>query len=388
MSKDGYPHFSQAEMDRRFAAARAIMDEKGVDALLIFGHSGNRRHYQADVHYFAQVALFHESYLLVPRTGEPKLWTTHNNHYPNACELTSIQDVGQVHRNIGAAATMANELKARGIGEGQLGLVGQFFYQDIDGLRRELPNATMIDLSLPIKRLRSRKSAEEIGWQRKAALGCDAVMEALRRELRPGVAERDIQTLAESAARAAGCEFTFLYLNSTQMTASDSCVPNQMWSHRKLQAGDVINTELTVNYGMYCSQILRPFFLGEPTEQYRQIYRTMKDTYETLWATVRPGTTMQQLYDVSLMIRDAGYTTVDGVAHGFGVDIQPPSGVPNGFKPPMHPGDALAEGMTFVIQPNPTTQDKKAGMQLGDMGLVTATGFENMHKYPAEVTIL
>jgi len=388
MSKDGYPHFSPAEMARRFDAARAIMDDKGVDALLVFGHSGNRRHYQADVHYFAQVALFHESYLMIPRTGEPKLWTTHNNHYLNACELTSIEDVGQVHRSVGAAATMAGELKARGLGEGRLGLVGPFFYQDIDGLRKELPNATMSDLSLPIKRLRSRKSADEIAWQRKAALGCDAVMEALKRELRPGVAERDIQTIAETAARAAGCEFTFLYLNSTPMAASESCVPNQMWSHRKLRPGDVINTELTVNYGMYCSQILRPFFLGAPTEQYQHIYRTMKDTYDALWATVKHGTTLQELYEVSLMIRDAGYTTVDGIAHGFGVDIQPPSGVPYKFIPPNDPNETLDEGMTFVIQPNPTTKDHKAGMQLGDLGLVTATGFENMHRYPAEVTAL
>lgn len=387
MSNEGYPHFSRAEMDRRFAAARDIMDEKGVDALLIFGHSGNRRHYQADVHYFAQIALFHESYLLVPRNGEPKLWTTHNNHFPNARELTSIEDIGQVHRQVGTAATIAPELKARGIA-GRLGLVGQFFYHDIDGLRKELPDAKLVDLSLAVKRLRARKSAEEIAWQRKAALGCDAVMETLKRELRPGVAERDIQTMAESAARAAGCEFTFLYLNSTQMAASDSCVPNQMWSHRKLQAGDVINTELTVNHGMYCSQILRPFFLGEPTEQYSRIYRTTKDTYDTIWRMIRPGTTMQEIYDVSLMIREAGYTTVDGVAHGFGVDIQPPSGVPADFKSPAHPGEALAEGMTFVIQPNPTTLDRKAGMQLGDMGLVTATGFENMHRYPAEVTVL
>lgn len=388
MSTEGYPYFSDTEMARRFAAARAIMEEKGLEALLIFGHSGNRRHYQADVHYFAQIALFHESYLLIPRSGDPVLWTTHNNHYPSACKLTTIAQVEKVKRTVGAAATLAQELTRRGLDKARLGLVGPFFYQDVDGLRKALPGAVMSDQSGAIKNLRARKSAEEITWQRKAALGCDAVMDALKRELRPGVAERDIQTLAESAARAAGCEFTFLYLNSTPMAASDSCVPNQLWSHRKLQAGDVINTELTVNYGMYCSQILRPFYLGDPTPQYQHIYDTMKKAYDTLWATVRAGVTVQELYETSLMIRDAGYDTVDGVGHGFGVDIQPPAGIPNGFNPPINSTDVLEEGMTYVIQPNPTTKDYKAGMQLGDMGLVTATGFENMHRYPAEVTAL
>lgn len=388
MSNEGYPHFSDAEMARRFAAARDIMDEKGLDALLVFGHSGNRRHYQADVHYFTEVALFHESYLLIPREGEPLLWTTHSNHYPNALELTSLKHVARMHRSVGSANTMAQELTRRGLAKTRLGLVGPFFYQDIDGLRKALPEAVMTDASMAIKRLRSRKSAEEISWQRKAALGCDAVMETLKRELRPGVEERDIQTIAETAARAAGCEFTFLYLNSTQMSASESCVPSQLWSRRKLRAGDVINTELTVNYGMYCSQILRPFFMGEPTAQYVKINDIMKKTYDRLWSTVRAGVTVQELYDVSLMIRDAGLTTVDGVSHGFGVDIQPPSSVPNDFRAPASPGDVLEDGMTYVVQPNPTTPDCKAGMQLGDMGLVTKTGFENMHKYPAEVTVL
>lgn len=385
MSTEGYPHFTKAEMARRFTAARAMMDEKGLDAMLLFGHSGNRRHYQANIHYFAEVALFHEAYMLLPREGEPLLWTTHNNHFPNACELTSLK---HLERTEGAAQSIAKELTSRGLAKGRVGLAGQFFFQDVDGLRSALPELAITDISLAIKRLRSHKSAEEILWQRKAALGCDAVMEALKRDLRPGVAERDIQTMAEAAARAAGCEFTFLYLNSTQMSASDSCVPNQMWSHRKLQAGDVINTELTVNYGMYCSQILRPFFLGDPTPQYVSIYDTMKATYDKLWSTVRAGVTLQEIYEVSLMIRDAGLTTVDSIGHGFGVDIQPPAGVPDRFHPPVPADDVLEEGMTYVIQPNPTTLDFKAGMQLGDMGLVTKTGFENMHKFPAEVTVL
>ena len=53
-----------------------------------------------------------------------------------------------------------------------------------------------------------------------------------------------------------GCQPNFLYLNSTPMAASESCVPNQILSRRKLQMGDVINTELTVSYGMYSAQLL------------------------------------------------------------------------------------------------------------------------------------
>lgn len=388
MSNEGHPRFSDAEVARRFDAARALMDDKGLDALVIFGHSGNRRHYQADVHYFSNVALFHESYVVIPRNGEPVLYSTHNNHHQNARELSVIPDIRKVTRAKGVPEVLGGDLDRMGLGKARLGMAGPFFYQDMDGLRRRLPEARMTDVSMALRRIRSRKSAEELDWQRKAAVGCDRVMEALRREIRPGIEEREILIIAENAAWDAGCAPTFLYLNSTPMAASETCVPNQLWSRRKIRRGDVINTELTVNYGMYCSQILRPFFLGEPTPQYQAINDLMMRAYRELCGAIKAGTTAGELYDISLMIREAGYSTVDGIAHGFGVDIQPPSGVPNGFNPPPFPDDVLEEGMTYVVQPNPVTPDEKAGMQLGDMGVVTATGFEVVHRYPAEVTVL
>lgn len=388
MSTEGHPRFSEEEMQRRHKAARTIMEEMGIDALLIFGHSGNRRHYQADVHYFSELALFHECYLLLPLKGDPVIWTTHNNHYPNAREHTRIPDIRRASRRPGAGTVVAQELKKRGFDKSRIGMVGDFFYREVDKIRDNLPDMAMVDATGRIKRLRMRKSSEEIAYQRIAAKGCDAVMETLRREIRPGIEERDILIMSENAAWDAGCAPTFLYLNSTQMADSDSCVPNQLWSRRKIRSGDVINTELTVNYAMYCSQILRPFFVGDPTAEYARIYEVMKNAYDSLCACVRAGTTLGELYEVSLQIRDAGFTTVDGISHGFGVDIQPPSGLPHDFMPPLDPEEVIEDGTTLVIQPNPTTKDFTAGMQLGDMGLVTAAGFENMHSFPAEVTRL
>lgn len=387
MSTEGYPRFSQGEIDRRHAAARAIMEERGVEALLVFGHSGNRRHYQADVHYFAEVATFHESYLLIPRVGEPVFWTTHNNHFPNASELSRIPDMRKASRKDGSGKVIAEELRKRGYEKARIGMVGSFFYQEVDKMREMLPDMAMVDLSLPVKLLRTRKSAEELVYQRKAAEGCDAVMNALKAAIRPGVEERDLLIVSENAAWEAGCSPTFLYLNSSSMANSDSCVPNQLLSRRKIQMGDVINTELTVNYGLYCSQILRPFFVGEPTPQYQRIYDVMIKTYREMCAATRAGVAADELVAITRQIEAAGLKTVDGAGHGFGVDIQPPS-LPQGFRAASPAGYVFEANTTVVLQPNPATQDEKAGMQIGDMGLVTEAGFEIMHSYPADVTRL
>lgn len=382
MSAEGHPTFSSGEMERRHRAVEALCAEHGLDALLLFGHSGSRRHYQADVHYLANVAPYHESYALIQAGRAPLLWITHHNHYASAKEVACVEDVRRISRT--PHVQILEELRGRGLDHSRVGLVGPFFYQEIDAVRAGLPEVKWSDVSLPYRRVRVRKSEEELVFQRKAAAGTDAVMAAIRGALRPGVEERDLLVLSEEVAWQQGCTPNFLYLSSTPMNASQSCVPNQHLSRRKLRAGDVINTELTVSYGMYSAQLLRPFFLGEPTPQYARLYEVLKRVHDKMAAAMRGGTSMQALYEISLEFRDEGYTTVDGVMHGFGVDILPPGMAPD-FQPPP-PEMKLERDSTVVLQPNPTTADEKVGMQLGQMGLVTDAGFVSMHASPAEVT--
>jgi len=383
MSNEGLPRFSDGEMARRLGAARALAERKGVEALLLFGHSGSRRHYQADIHYVSEVAPYHEAYCLVPVNGDPVLWITHHNHFASARELSRISDVRRGTRD--AASVIAAELGKRGLGTGRIGLVGPMFYQEHGRLLAALPQASWTDLSAAFKLLRIKKSAEELAWQRVAAAGCDRVMAALHAAIRPGIEERELLVLSEQVAWQFGCQPNFLYLNSTSMKASESCVPNQNLSRRKLQMGDVINTELTVSYGMYSAQLLRPFFLGEPTPEYAHLYGVLKRSHDLLAEAMKPGVTLDHLREVSLEIQRGGYTTVDGLMHGFGVDILPPALGPR-FAPPPAPY-ALETDVTIVLQPNPTTADERMGMQLGQMGLITESGYVSMHSSPAEVTI-
>jgi hypothetical protein len=51
MSAELYPRFSAGEFKRRHAAARALMESEGVNALVMYGDSGVSRHNHADIHY-------------------------------------------------------------------------------------------------------------------------------------------------------------------------------------------------------------------------------------------------------------------------------------------------------------------------------------------------
>ena len=381
MSAEGIPRFTNAEFARRHFAAKKLMETSGVDALLVFGHSGRRRHNQADVYYLTGCAPQHESYALFPTKGDPVLFVTHHNHHASAKDVSVVPDVRRAHKR--PAHQLVEEMKAKGLDKARIGLVGTFFYQDMDGLRAGLPGATFKDVSDAFRLVRLVKSEEELAFQRKAAAGCDAIIEAFRREIRPGVTEHDLLVLSEEVAWKAGCEPDFLYLSSTPMRDSRYCVPNQNVSKRKIMMGDVINTELTVAYGLYSAQILRPFFLGEPTKDYERIREVMVKAYKRMAAVSRPGKTAQDIHEASGYIESCGLTTVDGVAHGFGIDLLPPSIRSPSFDPPAPL--TLTRNMTLVLQPNPTTKDEMMGMQVGDMGLVTDDGYKSMHASPNDV---
>lgn len=381
MSSIGIPRFTDAEMDRRLRAVRELIGREGLDGLLVFGHSGGRRHYQADVHYLTNVAPHHECYLLITPEDEPVLYTTHYNHLASARECSFVADVRRSGRR--PAGEIAGDIRQRLSDRARVGLVGSIFYQDVDELRAALPAATWRDVTFAYKMVRSRKSAEELEATRKAAAGTDAVMHALAREVRPGIEERELLVLSEEVAWKSGCEPHFLYLNSTPMAHSESCVPNQNISRRKLQMGDVVNTELSASYNFYSAQILRPFFLGEPTPEYARLYDVAKRVHDRISGILRPGATSREVWEATAEIEESGYTTVDGTLHGFGVDILPPGIRSRGFEPPID--FTFEENMTFVVQPNPTTRDERMGVQIGELGLVTATGFEPLHAIPAEL---
>ncbi len=381
MSAEGIPRFTNAEIARRQFAAKKLMEEQGVAALLVFGHSGRRRHNQADVYYLTNCAPQHESYALVPAKGDPTLFVTHYNHLASAKDVSAVADVRRAHKR--PAHQLADEISKRGLSSARIGLVGTFFYQDIDGLRAELPGVTFKDVSDAFRLLRLTKSEEELAFQRKASAGCDAIIAAFTREIRPGLEERDLLVMSEEVAWKAGCEPDFIYLSSTPMKASKYCVPNQNVSRRKLMMGDAINTELTVAYGLYSSQILRPFYLGEPTAEYERIRAVMVEAYDRMRAVCVPGRTAQDIHEASGYIEAQGLTTVDGVAHGFGIDLLPPSIRSPSFDPPVPL--TLRRNMTLVLQPNPTTKDELMGLQVGDMGLITEEGYKSMHATPNDV---
>jgi len=364
-----YPRFSDAEMARRQAALAQVMARAGVDHLLLCGE----QRAGTGVGWLTGWPTTTEAYVIVAPAEPQVMFMEWYNHWPLARKLARDTEVrwGE-HRGIDL---VIDELKRRGAK--RVGFMGPLGYSKAKKL--EAVFGAPADLNREYVGLRLVKSREEIDWMRIGAALTDLAIAALRAEAKPGLTERELGAICEAAYHPHGGVTYIHYFLVTPMASPEYCVPRQLASNRKVQRGDVIATEITAQFFEYPGQILRTFTVGEPAPLFQRLYETAAAAFDAVTSVVRHGTTMREIIDAASVIEDAGFTIYDDLVHGFGGGYFPPvlgsRSRPAGPLPDM----TFQAGMTCVVQPNVVTPDLKAGVQVGELILVTETGFERMH---------
>jgi Xaa-Pro dipeptidase len=94
------------------------------------------------------------------------------------------------------------------------------------------------------------------------------------------------------------------------------------------------------------------------------------------------GRDTRQVIDAARVIEESAFTIIGDLLYGYGGCYLPPI-LGSNSRPSAHvPDEPFRAGMVVVIQPNVVTPDGKAGVQTGDMVLITETGIEPMHAVP------
>lgn len=392
-----YPRFSEDEFERRRSAVRAMMDDRGVDALIMYGNSGISRRYQANVYYLSNYLDHHHNYLVFfADPGEdPALFIGLPSHLPTAEAWSVIDDTRTGGRN--PPEKIVDRI--RDAGAETVGLVGprashgitlpHAHHEAIDGAL----DADLTDVSAAYERVRAVKSDEEVEWLRRGAAFTDLAMEALADAVEPGATELEVKAELEYAYLREGGDSHISFLSSTPMDDPEpgKCLHWKQASTRPIREGDVLNTELGAGYWAYTGQLQRTFAVGrEPTERYRDLHDVAEATYEAVLDALVPGNTAEDLLRAAEPLIESEYTIYDALVHGFGVDILPPM-LSRTDVEAAKSGDysidapfELRENMVIVVQPNPITRDERYGVQAGDAVLVTDDGPERLHEYPLE----
>jgi Xaa-Pro aminopeptidase len=357
-----------------------MMADEEADVLAVYGNSALSRHNQADVHYLSGFLGNRNNYVVLPVTGDPVLFAQSHNHVPNAREVSAIETRWG---GVSSARTVAEFVRTSHPGAGRLGYVGPVPVHDYLAWQRALGGWRLKDITGPFRRLRLRKSPEELEWLREGAALTDAAITNLIEKVTPGMREYHLGALIEEAALARGGLPHLAYISSTSQDSSDVCVPRQNLSGRVVRQGDVINTEISVSFGGYSGQLHRPIFIqAEPNRMYQRLWDVALEAYTQCCAILRPGATTEEVLDAADVIHARGFTINDGLLHGFGIGLLPPSVRTRQTEQEPHAPFVFEQDMCVVVQPNVVTADERAGVQLGNLLTITATGSECLHQVP------
>ncbi len=237
------------------------------------------------------------------------------------------------------------------------------------------------DVTAMMEPLLLRKSPAETEAVRRASAMADEGYRVFREAARVGRAEYELVADVEAFFRSRGCPDNFQILGSGGVEVRGMHPPGE----RRLQAGDLVTTELTPCIEGYYAQICRTLVIGEPTPVQAKVFRLFNDAMEAGIDAVRPGTTAgavaRALNDV---FREHGlgdyvtseYTRVRGHALGLGT----------GQKPSLlEDVDMVLEpDMTLIVHPNTYHPDVGYFVH-GDMLRVTETGCEVLCRTPREL---
>jgi Xaa-Pro aminopeptidase len=312
--------------------------------------------------------------------GEPDaMFVQHVNHAPMARRIAERAEVAWGGgSSIGAAAAV---LEKRGARAGKVGVIGPMTFEQHAMLAEKF--GAIGNLNRRYTRLRQVKSAEEIDWMRIGAALTDRGMMALRDGLRPEMSERDLADLVERAYIALGGTNVIHFFGVTSMAKPDLGVPTQFVGNRNVARGDIVFAEISAAFWEHPGQVLRSFAVdAEPTKLYRDLHAVADATFDAVAAVLKDGALPQQVIEASRPIEEAGFTIIDDLLHGYGGGYLPPI-LGSKSRPSAHvPDEPFRAGMIVVIQPNVVTPDGKAGVQTGEMVLITKTGIEPFHAIP------
>jgi len=337
---------SRSEFEQRLQRVRKKISERNIDALIIYSQKRGHVRYVSGYspNYHTNSAL-----CLLPLKQEPTLWIKFAFDLPRAKATSWLEDIRVAsYEDTRALVTeCAGAVRQLGLERGRIGLVASDLGVDEmsvsldESIRNEMPKVQFEPASDILNSIRLIKSTAEIKHIRRAAQLADAVVDALRKAIRPGKSDLSAVVSAEQVARKEGARCDIIIsTNSTKLAFP----PSGANFHKK----SVITCEITIELNGYWVQVCRTLSVGRPAPEQQRVFAVSRSAYEAGLAAARCGNTVATVWHAihDSISRDGCKDWVQyGPGHGVGLDLPE-------LYPIDHNCDArLDRGMVFIVHP-------------------------------------
>lgn len=375
------PHYSAAERDRRLALANALMDQEGVDALIVYGDREGA--FPAS---FAPDTYFTNdrpgSIVILPRGGQPIAVVFLTTVVEDHIQARARRSGGWVKpENIFVGKMGANIVEIIediGLDSAAFGVIGLEPYPPFyfDGampyntwatILEDLPGASFKAVGNAFFAMTAVKSEEEIAVLKWSAATGEAMCAAMRDATRPGVRENEIYAAAmEACAQHAGLSTVLLMGSGPEFVGWGP--PSWLYrpeAPRVIAEGDVVLGEVFASFGMLETQHQPAIAVGDVHADFERAAEAARRSYEAGVATLKAGATFGDVVAaMNAPMRAANAWHVHPLVHsispfgliGVGDRLADLPEVADYGKvlmiPSMGLDTVLEPGMVFAMEPN------------------------------------
>ena len=342
--------FSKGDMERRWTRARAMMADRGLDALLVT----NEENFQYFTGTTGSLGLHYSvtrpSVLVFPLNGEPVAIVGEViSHSVRATtylsDVRGYEDVRSFPESMVVDAINGLEGKVGRVGvelgqEQRMGIpVGDYL-----SIANALPNVKFEDAADIIVKLRMVKTPEEVAYMQQAADITGRARQRLFDLVVPGMTERDVvRKLRQLILEEGGDRTSFVHL----ISGSPPC-HTQHHLDRPLEKGNVLYVDTGAYARYYTVDYARLASLGRASNADKRAHGVLLEANDRMIEALKPGVTCAELHKIAAdYIIGEGYDLVPAgrMGHGQGILFTEP--------PSINPEDhtVLEEGMIISTEP-------------------------------------
>jgi Xaa-Pro aminopeptidase len=386
---------STAELERRWAAVRAAMKDRKIDALLMQSNNdfmGGYVKYFTDVPatngYPVTVVFPADERMTVigqgpmgvvrefgPQGDPVRRGTARFMGMPSyaSCPYTAEYD-----------AQLAEKALERCAG-GTVGLLGTaaMSFALGDYLRRKLARAKFVDASDMVDRIKAVKSAEELDAIRRTAAQQDKAMEETFAAIRPGMTELQVAAVAEHAGHKYGSE-QGLFLAGSGPVGTAAIFANRYQQNRVLREGDQFTILIENNGpGGFYTELGRTCVLGKASQEMKDEFAFVLEAQKFTLDRMVPGAKCSEIFaEYNAFMKKNGRPEEKRLhAHGQGYDMVE--------RPLIRHDETMTIGKNMNMVCHPAYVTERTYSWCCDNFLIGDTGVaEKLHRFPQKIVEL
>jgi Xaa-Pro aminopeptidase len=325
---------SQAELTRRWNAVRRAMTHRGIDAVVMQNTNdwlGGYVKWFTDLpanNGYPRTVVFHaDAPMSVVEMGPSDIRRqfspeeTLHRGVGDMLHTPSFTSIGYTdHDDIRLTIEMLRRHGNRSIGLITPGALPHAF---VSALKEQFAAASFVDVTADIDIIKAIKSEEEIALIRRTAGLQDEVFAEVLKEIRPGMRDIDVTSIAQRRGQILGSEQGIFLGGSSPLGIRSPFVPRYMQG-RTLQRGDHLSLLIEINGpGGFYAEIARTVVLGKASSELKDAFAAVKAAQDYSLGLMKPGTPAKEIF-----AKHNAYMTGNGLpaearlyAHGQGYDM-------------------------------------------------------------------